>query len=82
MARSVIVRTKNGVTNRPVAKLYPLELSDKMSNGLSNSGKTKMKGKSDDQKTDERPQHYSAKRARQKVAEWMENAHAPGGYQR
>ena len=53
MVRSAIVRTKNGVTNWPVTKLYPLELLDKMSNGLSNSGET---GKSDDQKTDECPQ--------------------------
>ena len=77
MVRSAIVRTKNGVTNRPVAKLYPLELSDKESSSLSNSGETKGKGKSDEQKTDERPQRYAAKQARQKVAEWMENSRAP-----
>lgn len=77
MVRSAIIRTKNGVTNRPVAKLYPLELSDKESSSLSNSGETKGKGKSDEQKTDERPQRYAAKRARQKVAEWMENSCAP-----
>lgn len=32
LVRSVNIRTKNGATNRPVSKLYPLELSEDVSN--------------------------------------------------
>lgn len=80
LTRSAIIRTKNGVTNRPVTKHYPLELADEKSIGMSNSERnstTRMKQKSDNPVINERPQRNAAQRARQRLAEWTENICAP-----
>ena len=74
LVRSAIIRTKNGVTNRPVTKLYPLELSDKKSTKMNETPRTEVV---QDSKISERPQRYAAQQARRKVAEWIGNIRAP-----
>lgn len=78
---SVTVRTANGRTNRPVARLYPLEVSaeecssDVNVEGLQH-GSVKNKGDSDksdingDVLSQRRPTRAAMIKARRKVAEW------------
>ena len=75
LVRSVSIRTKNGATNRPVSKLYPLELSDA-------STATQGVGGREDyttgiSSTSDRPHRNAAQRARQRLAKWTEIIRAP-----
>ena len=40
LMRSATVRTRHGVTNRPVAKLYPLELTSEVNTDIINNRDT------------------------------------------
>lgn len=80
LVRSVSIRTKNGVTNRPVSKLYPLELSEDV-----NTASQGTEGREDDANTNsldvssknDRPHRNAAERARQRLSEWTEIIRAP-----
>lgn len=74
LVRSAIVKTKNGVTNRPVTKLYPLELADKKNTEVNEKPKTEATQNS---KISERPRRHAAQQARRRVAEWMGGIRAP-----
>lgn len=74
LVRSATIRTRNGVTNRPVAKLYPLELSSEVSVEIADNKENSVANteeNSDFPATDSRPRCDAAQRARQKLAEWI-----------
>ena len=77
------VRTRHGVTNRPVAKVYSLELTSEVTTDISNNrnaaiAQTKENSDQvDAQVTDSRPQCDAAQRARQKLGEC--HSWHPGG---
>ena len=82
--RSANVRTKSGMTNRPVVKLFPLEVCDARVIGVENNKgdqedhNTAEAGKSlDNPTTEQRPQRHAAQRARNRLAEWAQIIRAP-----
>ena len=80
LVRSVNIQTKNGATNQPVSKLYPLELSEHVSNASEYSGSQEhctTANRSDVSSTNHRPHRSAAQRARQRLAEWTEIICAP-----
>ena len=80
LVRSATIRIRNGVTNRPVAKLYPLELSSDGCVGMNDSKDDlarETEQDSDVSATDKRPQRGAAQRARQKLAEWIQTIRTP-----
>ena len=73
--RSVTVRTASGRTNRPIARLYPLEVS--ADEGSTPSTDDKIKGLSqgeteqgDSSDSRQRPARMTMVRARDRIAEW------------
>ena len=75
---------ESGMTNRPVVKLFPLEVCDARVAGVeSNKGdqedhNTAEAGKSLDHPTiEERPQRSAAQRARNRLAEWVQIIRPP-----
>ena len=80
LVRSVNIRTKNGATNRPVSKLYLLELSEQVSNATEYSGSQEdytIANSLDVSSTNHRPHRSAAQRAQQQLAEWTETIRAP-----
>ena len=65
---SASIRTRSGVTNRPVMKLYPLEVTDKTDAELICKEKTIVE--SCESPTTIRPKHDVAQRAAEQIAEW------------
>ena len=82
--RSANIRTKNGVTNRPVGKLFPLKVCDsraiqmKCSEGdQRDHNTTEMSQSSDNQMTEERPRCRTVQCARNQLAEWVKIIRGP-----
>ena len=75
--RSANIRTKSGITNRPVTKLYLLEVTDKSYAELIRS--EKVNEDSCDSPISERSQCGTAQQARKQIAEWAEHIQAPPG---
>ena len=73
--RSANIRTKSGITNRLVMKLYPLEVTDESDVELICS--EKVNEDSCDSLISEHPQRGTAQRARKQIAEWAEHVQAP-----
>jgi len=73
--RSASIRTRNGVTNRPVTKLYPLEVTDRSDVELIH--KENVIEVASDTVTTNRPRRDAAQRARQQIAKWVECIEAP-----
>ena len=69
-AHSASIRSRNGVTNRPVTKLYPLEVTDKSDVEL-------IIEDASDTVTTNRLRRDAAQRARQQIAKWVERIEAP-----
>ena len=76
MIRFANVRTSTGRTNRPIARLYPLELTED----------TVTSTPTDDQSEESpmetftcRPTQEAAKRGRQVVKQWIASLRAPPG---
>ena len=79
LSRSAVIRTKNGVTNRPITKLYPLELTEGRDAEVNNSDQpptTEMRQDSDSP-TVGRPRRNAAQQARLKVAKWIDDLQGP-----
>ena len=76
---SAYIRTRNGVTNRPVTKLYPLEVTDRSDVKLIHKENI-IEGASDTVTTN-CLRRDAAQRARQQIAEWVECIEPPGGCQ-
>ena len=87
LVRSATIRTKNGVTNRPVSKLYPLEVAANDATSIRNQVGEEP---GDDQGEQEvtaselsnenvrsRPKRGAAQRARQQILKWTECIRAP-----
>ena len=73
--RSATIRTRSGVTNRPVMKLYPLEVTDKTDAELIRKEKTIVE--SFESPTTVRPRCDAAQSATEQIAEWVECIRAP-----
>ena len=72
------VRTANGRTNRPIARLYPLEVSaDERSSNVNTEESAQIGSTSDDESTQQRPARRAMVRARQKLAEWTKMLRGP-----
>ena len=76
LVRSATIRTANGFTNRPISKLYPLEV---------NAGKNAIEDDNDDQVStpeaeplsSSRPPRSAAVKARMRVSEWSKILRGP-----
>ena len=70
LVRTAVIRTSTGETNRPIAKLYPLEVRADMSSTDSpdNGNKTPVMSSGNDC----RPQRESARKATGRLAEWIQ----------
>ena len=80
MVRSANIRTKNGMTNRPVTKLYPLELSEHsdVTHSEGDQGEHTVTEKGPDEPAPKaRPQRGAAQRAREQLAKWSKIICAP-----
>ena len=84
--RAAEIRTSTGNTNRPIAKLYPLEVhSDEYVNKVSPIPTRVMDGAPLTERQPERenrvdqPMRQSAKRATERMSEWVEALRAPPG---
>jgi len=88
MVRSATIRTKNGITNRPVVKLYPLEvtsdagsLRDQMTeltdNDESNATETDVAETDHSAQVRIRPRRKAAEQAQQRILEWTGCTRAP-----
>lgn len=81
--RAVEIRTSTGTTNRPIAKLYPLEVhsteeSSSQISEESNSSTQVLESTSSEVTPDERPPvRQSAKRAVEQMSQWVETLRAP-----
>lgn len=81
--RSAIIRTSNGVTSRPIVKLYPLEVNaapvrdtrDVSDNKNNRAQDTSISDNSDLQFS--RPQRSAAIKARAQAADWAQILRAP-----
>ena len=77
IVRAVTLRTANGLTNRPVTKLYPLELN------VTTQPEIKVDHTTSDHNmespTSAEPQRQSAQRAKVKMKEWTRVLSAPPG---
>ena len=80
LVRAANIRTKNGRANRPITKLYPLEISAEIS-------KEQQKQSNDAEETDtrtiaennsSRPERAAALGARNKISKWVEELSPPG----
>ena len=78
LVRAATLRTANGTTNRPITKLYPLELNE--TETLTDVG-TEEHCRTDSMESSEstvnRPQRKSAQRATVKMKEWARVLAAP-----
>jgi len=72
---SATICTRSGVTNRPVMKFYPLEVTDKSDAELIREENAIVD--SCDSPATNRPRHGAAQRERQQIAEWVERIQGP-----
>ena len=82
LVRSANIRTKNGITNRPVLKLYPLEVTSDATNMRS-----QVVNEPDNQEgliinpsglhIDNRPKRRAAEQARKQIRDWARCIRAP-----
>ncbi|XP_065886661.1 uncharacterized protein [Dysidea avara] len=78
------IRTKNGVTNRPVTKLYPLKVTsdagsiqDQMTDVHDNDDQGDKTVSDSGAQVDARPRRKAAEQARQQITEWVECIRGP-----
>ena len=72
------VRTANWRTNRPIARLYPLEVSaDERFSNVNKEESVQIRSTSDDESPQQRPTRRAMVRARCKLAEWTEMLRGP-----
>ena len=76
LTRAAEIRTSTGTTNRPIAKLYPLEVNDDTGTVNDEPGKTK-ENPTDTTLPVRRPIRQSAKRAVEQISEWAQTLRAP-----
>ena len=81
---SANVRTKNGVNNGPVMKLFPLKVCDASIIQMENNevdqedhNTAEARKSLDNPMTGKRPQRSAAQRARKRLVEWIQIIHAP-----
>ena len=77
LTRAAKIKTPQGRTNRPIAKLIPLEVSTPIAPEMDRPSSV---AKSDAQMvkdTDKRPQRVAAQRGREKVMNWVKQLGAP-----
>ena len=82
LVRTAIIRTSTGETNRPITKLYPLEVrADKLSNDPiedhKESSESELQTSTIASTCDQRVQRESAKKATNRMAEWIQALRAP-----
>ena len=76
--RSVTVRTANGITNRPITRLYPLEVSaDECSSNVNIEKSARLEPANDTETTPPRPTRGAMIQARNKLAKWTEMLRRP-----
>ena len=83
LVRAATIRTSTGTTNRPITKLYPLELNtaDEVSLGVKKGPTVELDDSVDSEGETIRPQRASARKATDQVKEWVRilSAPPPGG---
>ena len=67
----------NGRTNRPIARLYPLEVSADERSSNVNTEESAQIGSTSDDESSQRPARRAMVRARQKLAEWTKMLRGP-----
>ena len=85
LIRAVNIRTSSGRTNRPISRLYPLEITSKTDvepvNSDATNSRDKLDSESNQQNTsqpqDIRPTRQAAMKARARVAEWTSVLRGP-----
>ena len=79
LTRAAMIKTANGTTSRPIAKLYPLELASGQGNHTVEVNENSGTLDSDSGPTSEgrRPSRAAARRATDKVKEWARILVAP-----
>ena len=83
MVQSATIRTKNGITNRPVAKLYPLEVTSDAGSLRDQMTEMSDNDEGDTAETDHstqvrvRPRRNAAEQVQQRILEWTECTRAP-----
>ena len=75
--RSANVKTSTGKTNRPITKLYPLEVKEAEQSTMDSTGETA----TTPTQLPQRPVHQAALRGRQRVQQWIHSLTPPGGCQ-
>ena len=75
LVRTAVIRTSTGETNRPITKLYPLEVRADMSSTdpPDNGNETPVVSSGNDR----RPQRESARKANGRMAEWIQALRGP-----
>ena len=73
IARAANIRTKNGRTNRPISKLYPLEVNENSEQPEDSSENATQSVQTDENvvKTSDRPKRTAAKKAELKIKNWI-----------
>jgi len=79
MIRSVNIRTASGRTNRPIARLYPLEVNspDMAMTAPETDSETDSETRNSVTTSANRPTREAAKRGQQKIREWVNLLRAP-----
>ena len=79
LVRAATIRTSTGTTNRPITKLYPLELNtaDEVSLGVKKGPTVELDDSVDSEGETIRPQRASARKATDQVKEWVRILSAP-----
>ena len=76
--RAVEIRTSTGTTNRPIAKLYPLEVCSTEESANQNSPTQPTETTSNEvTPAESRPLWQSARRAAERMSEWVETLRVP-----
>ena len=76
MIRSANIRTANGKTNRPIARIYPLEVTATDSEVATQSSATSVP-ETRDTPPSKRPMREAAKRGQSLMKEWITSLRAP-----
>jgi hypothetical protein len=71
LVRAVNIRTSNGRTNRPITKLYPLEVT------ATTDSQTDKVQTVDDIDTPQRPKRNAALKASQRISKWIDVLSGP-----
>ena len=79
LVRAATIRTSTGTTNRPITKLYPLELNtaDEVSLGVQKGPTVEFDDSVGSEGETIRPQRASARKATDQVKEWVRILSAP-----